>query len=133
MSDVGVFGGFCGGFFGDGLEGFGDGDGQAAGASLLCRFGGLVGFGEELGDFGGGGVGEVGGGGGVDGGGEVFQEGGEFELGEEGAAGGVVDGLSAHEVEVGPDGDGGVDGDEFFREEDVFAVVLERLAVGLSS
>ena len=76
------------------------------------------------GDFGGGGVEVEGDGGVVGGGGELFEEGGEFELGEEFAAGGVVDGLGAHVVEGELDGDGGVDGDEFFGEEDVVAIIL---------
>ena len=63
--------------------------------------------------------------------GEFLEEGGELEFGEEVAAGGVVDGLGAHGVEGVLDGDAGVDGDEFLGEEDVVAVVLEGLAVGL--
>ena len=107
--------------------------------SLFARLGGLLFplpsylfpcLGEELGDLfrlrfaleGDGGV--------VFGGGQLFEKGGEFELGEESAAGGVVDGLGAHGVERELDGDGGMDGDEFFREEDVVAVVLEGFAVG---
>ena len=58
--------------------------------------------------------------------------GGEFKLGEELAAGGVVDGLGAHVVDGELDGDFGVDGDELFGEEDVVAVVLQRLAIGFA-
>ncbi len=88
------------------------------------RGGGLAGFGEEGFDFGGCGFGVESDDGVVGSGGQIFEEGGEFELGEEGAAGGVVDGLGAHVVERELDGDGGVDGDEVFGEEDVVAIIL---------
>ena len=47
------------------------------------------------------------------GGGEVLEHGGEFKLGEELAAGGVVDGLGAHLVEGELDRHLSVDGDQF--------------------
>ena len=71
--------------------------------------------------------------GGVGGGGrEGLEQGGEFQLGEELAAGGVVDGLGAHRVEGELDGDGGVDGDEFLREQNIVAIILQRFAIGLA-
>ena len=113
--------GIRGGLFGEGAGVLEDGDSQAGGA----------GFGEELRDFGGGGFQLYVRGGVVDRGSELFEESGEFELAEELAAGGVVDRLGAHGFERVLDGHAGVDGDEFFREQDVVAVVLEGLAIGL--
>ncbi len=81
-------------------------------------------LGEQCGDLGFGGMeveldGGVGGGGG-----EGLEQGGELQLGEELAAGGVVDGLGAHRVEGELDGHGGVDGDEFLGEQNVVAIIL---------
>jgi hypothetical protein len=64
--------------------------------------------------------------------GEFFEERGEFELGEEVTAGGEIGRLRAHGIEAVLDGDFGVDGDEFFGEENVVAVVGEGLAVRLA-
>ena len=113
---VGFRVGVGGGFFGEGSCVFEDGEREAGVV--------FAGFGEESGEVLRGGFDVVGDGSVVDGGGELLEEGGEFELGEEVAAGGVVDGLGAHGFEGVLDGDAGVDGDEFFREEDVVAVVL---------
>ena len=55
----------------------------------------------------------------------------EFEFAEKLAAGGVVDRLRSHRFEIVLDGNGGVDGDEFLRQQDVVAVVLQRFAIGL--
>ena len=121
--------GLGGGLFGERARVFEDGDGEAARLGLLAERCGLRRA--SCGDLGGGGLEVVGDGGVVDGGGELFEQRGEFELGEEGAAGGVVDGLGAHGVERVLDGDAGVDGDELFREQDVVAVVLQRFAIGL--
>jgi hypothetical protein len=125
--------GVGGDLFGDGAGVFEDGDGQAA------RRGGIphlrsemwgtrclwfAGFGEERGDFGGGGVEVVVDGGVVGGGREFLEQSGEFEFGEEVAAGGVVDGLGAHVIDGEVDWNAGVDGNEFFREQDVVAIIL---------
>lgn len=84
----------------------------------------LAGFGQERGDFGCGWLEVV-----VDGsvvgcGREGLQHGGEFEFGEEFAAGCVVDRLRAHVVDGEFDGDARVDGYELFGEHYVVAIIL---------
>ena len=60
------------------------------------------------------------------------QHGGEFELGEKIAAGFEVGRLRLHSGKVERERDVGVDGDEFFGEQDRVAVLLEGLSVGFA-
>ncbi len=81
-------------------------------------------FGEERGELGFGGA-EVELQGGVVGcGGEGLEQGGEFELAEELAAGCVVEGLGAHRVEGELDGHCGVDRHQLLREQNIVAIIL---------
>ena len=124
--DVGVgvgIGGFGGGLFGDGLCGCGERKRE------MIFF---AGFGEKLREIVSSGVQGVGRRRRISRGGELFEQRGELEFGEESARGSAVDGLRAHGVEVGCDGHCSVNGDELFGEQDVVAVVGERLAVGLA-
>ena len=93
-------------------------------ASCRSLVGGCARGGEERGEFVGGG-GEVELDGGVGGGGgEGLEQGGELQLGEELAAGGVVGRLGAHRVEGELDRHFGVDGDKFLGEQNVVAIIL---------
>jgi hypothetical protein len=92
-----------------------------------------AGLGEQSGDFGSGGLEVVSRVGGCEVGREVAEHGGELQLGEERAAGGVVRGCVRIASRENSMGTFGVNGDEFLGEQDVVAVVLQRLAIGLAS
>ena len=122
-----AFGGLGGGLFGDGSRVFKQGYGEAAWHAVDER----AGFGEERGEVLGTRLRDVLCGAVVYVGRELFEQCRELELGEEGAACGVVHGLRSHGFNRIFDGHRSVDRDELFREQDVVAVILQRLAVSL--
>ncbi len=63
---------------------------------------------------------------------KFFEQRGEFELGKELAAALEIRLLRFHRMQVELDRDMAVDGDEFFREQDRFAILLQRFAIGLA-